>query len=76
MFSDYPEAARSKPRVGSYVNISIEKVVSLDPDLSIGTADGNREEIVKQFERRQSNIPATPWRKLSPSSQKSSSSHR
>jgi iron complex transport system substrate-binding protein len=51
MFSDYPEAARSKPRVGSYVNISIEKVVSLDPDLIIGTADGNGKEIVKQFER-------------------------
>lgn len=51
MFSDYPEAARSKPRIGSYVNISIEKVVSLDPELIIGTADGNRKEIVKQFER-------------------------
>jgi len=51
MFSDYPEAARSKPRVGSYVNISIEKVVSLDPDLIIGTADGNRKETAKQFER-------------------------
>lgn len=51
MFSDYPEAARSKPRVGSYVSISLEKVVSLNPDLIIGTADGNRKETVEQFER-------------------------
>ena len=50
-FSDYPEAARSKPRVGSYVNISLEKVVSLNPELIIGNADGNRKETVEQLER-------------------------
>lgn len=50
-FSDYPEAARSKPRVGSYVSISLEKVVSLSPDLIIGTADGNKIETVEQLER-------------------------
>jgi iron complex transport system substrate-binding protein len=50
-FSDYPEAARSKPCVGSYVSISLEKVVSLSPDLIIGTADGNKIEIVEQLER-------------------------
>lgn len=51
MFSDYPEAARLKPRIGSYVSISLEKVVSLNPDLIIGTADGNRRETVEQLER-------------------------
>ena len=50
-FSDYPEAARSKPCVGSYVSISLEKVVSLSPDLIIGTADGNKIETVEQLER-------------------------
>lgn len=49
--SDYPEAARSKPRVGTFVNISLERVVSLNPDLVIGTADGNRKETVAQLER-------------------------
>jgi len=51
MLSDYPEAARSKPRVGTYINISLERVVSLGPDLVIGTADGNRTGTVKQLER-------------------------
>ncbi len=50
-FSDYPEAARSKSCVGSYVSISLEKVVSLSPDLIIGTADGNKIETVEQLER-------------------------
>lgn len=51
VFSDYPEAARSKPKVGSFVNISLEKVVSLNPDLIIGTANGNKKETVEQLER-------------------------
>ncbi|MDO9528542.1 MAG: cobalamin-binding protein [Syntrophales bacterium] len=50
-FSDYPEAAKSKTRVGSYVSISLEKVVSLNPDLIIGTADGNKKETIEQLER-------------------------
>jgi iron complex transport system substrate-binding protein len=51
MFSDYPHAARTKPKVGSYVSLSLEKIVSLDPDLIIGTADGNKKEVVYQLER-------------------------
>ena len=50
MLSIYPDAARSKPRVGTFINISLERVVSLNPDLVIGTADGNRKETVKQLE--------------------------
>jgi len=50
MLSTCPEAARSKPRVGTFVNISLERVVGLNPDLVIGTADGNRKETVKQLE--------------------------
>ncbi len=51
MFSDYPEAAGSKPKVGSFVNVSLEKVASLNPDLIIGTADGNKKETVEQLEQ-------------------------
>jgi len=51
MLSTYPEAARSKPRVGTFINISLERVVSLSPDLVIGTADGNRTGTVEQLER-------------------------
>jgi len=50
MLSTYPAAARSKPRVGTFINISLERVVALDPDLVIGTADGNRRETVRQLE--------------------------
>ena len=51
MFCNYPEGVRSKPKVGGFTNTSLEKVVSLSPDLIIGTSDGNRRETVEQFER-------------------------
>ena len=41
-FCDYPEGALSKTRIGGFVNPDIEKIVSLKPDLIIGTRDGNR----------------------------------
>lgn len=50
-FSDYPQAALSKPKVGSFINVSIERVVSLNPDLIIGTVGGNKKEIVERLER-------------------------
>ena len=49
-FCTYPEAARLKPRVGGFTNISVEKVVALNPDLVIGTADGNKRETVDTLE--------------------------
>jgi iron complex transport system substrate-binding protein len=41
-FCDYPASALTKPRIGGFINPSIEKIVSLKPDLIIGTRDGNR----------------------------------
>jgi iron complex transport system substrate-binding protein len=41
-FCDYPEIAAKKPRIGGFTNASIEKIVSLKPDLIIGIKDGNR----------------------------------
>jgi iron complex transport system substrate-binding protein len=49
-FSYYPEEARKKPKVGVYTNINIEKVITLNPDLVIATADGNRKEDVETLE--------------------------
>jgi iron complex transport system substrate-binding protein len=46
MFSDYPSAARSKPKVGSFINVSVEKIVALGPDLVIATANGNKKETI------------------------------
>ena len=40
-FSDYPAAARSLPKVGSYVHLNVEKIVALNPDLCIAVKDGN-----------------------------------
>ena len=50
-FCDWPAAARSKPRIGGFTNPSIEKIVSLKPDLILATADGNRRETILQLER-------------------------
>ena len=50
-FCDWPAAARTKPRIGGFTNPSIEKIVSLKPDLIIATADGNRKDTVMQLER-------------------------
>ncbi|MCD6292022.1 MAG: cobalamin-binding protein [Deltaproteobacteria bacterium] len=34
-FATYPPAARKKPRVGTFINPSLEKILALDPDLVI-----------------------------------------
>ena len=44
---DYPEAAKLKPEVGNYFNPSIERIVSLKPDLVL--TDGHSES-VKQLD--------------------------
>ena len=50
-FCNWPAAARTKTRIGGFTNPSIEKIVSLKPDLIIATADGNRKDTVQQLER-------------------------
>lgn len=50
-FCDWPAAARKKPRIGGFSNPSIEKIVSLKPDLILATADGNRKDTVEQMEK-------------------------
>jgi iron complex transport system substrate-binding protein len=49
-YSDFPKAAQSLPKVGSYVYLDLEKIVSLQPDLCIGIKDGNPKEIVMRLE--------------------------
>ncbi|MCK9274491.1 MAG: cobalamin-binding protein [Syntrophales bacterium] len=50
-FSSYPEAAQRKPKVGTYINLSVEKIVILNPDLVIGTANGNKRDTINQLAR-------------------------
>ena len=54
-FSYYPTEATLKPKVGSYINVNVEKIISLSPDLVIGTADGNNPGVVNLLE--QAGIP-------------------
>ena len=40
-YSYYPPEAFKKPKIGSYNNLNVEKIISLSPDIVIGTKDGN-----------------------------------
>jgi len=50
-YSNYPAAALEKPRVGPYVNLNVEKIISLSPELVIGTRDGNNSGDVELLEQ-------------------------
>lgn len=49
-YSDYPDAAKKIPRVGSYDKISYESVVALNPDLVVVWKSGNGEEVAQRLE--------------------------
>jgi iron complex transport system substrate-binding protein len=48
---NYPPDAAAKPKVGSYINLNVEQIVSLAPDLVIGTVDGNERAVVEILEK-------------------------
>jgi iron complex transport system substrate-binding protein len=50
-FTDDPPAARTKPRVGGLTDASLEKIVSLQPDLVLAMGTLNREQTVNGLER-------------------------
>jgi iron complex transport system substrate-binding protein len=50
-FCNWPAQVAQKPKIGGFINPSIEKIVALQPDLIIATADGNRKDTVQQLER-------------------------
>lgn len=49
-FSDYPEAAKVLPKVGSYINPDVERIVALRPDLVLAIKDGNPYHSVARLE--------------------------
>jgi len=49
-FSDFPPEAISLPKVGSYVQLDLEKIVVLKPDLCIAIKDGNPRQTVVRLE--------------------------
>ena len=48
---NFPEKAKNKVRVGSYISLDFEKIVSLKPDLMIATGAGNTRDMVERLER-------------------------
>lgn len=49
-YSDYPEAAKSIPRVGGYSRLDLERVVALQPDLVVGWLSGNNAQQLERLE--------------------------
>lgn len=49
-FSDYPEEAKSLPRIGGYNRFDLEAIVALKPDLLIAWSEGNPAEQLSQLE--------------------------
>jgi len=48
-FSDYPEASKAIPKIGSYKEISMESLLALDPDLVIAWSSGNGDELTRRL---------------------------
>ncbi len=49
-YANHPEEATKLPRVGTYVALDIEKIVSLQPQLCLATKDGNDKAAVEKLE--------------------------
>ena len=49
-FANHPAAADDLPKVGSYVALDIEKIVSLKPQLCLAIRDGNPKALVERLE--------------------------
>lgn len=54
-FSNFPEAARDKPRIGNYERFVMERLLSFKPDLVIAWASANNRQQLRQLEKL--NIP-------------------
>lgn len=49
--ADYPEAAKSIPRIGGYYGIQIERIIELNPDLVVVWQSGNKLEDINQIKQ-------------------------
>jgi iron complex transport system substrate-binding protein len=48
---NFPERAKSKVQVGSYISLDFEKIIFLKPDLIIATGAGNTRDMVERLEK-------------------------
>lgn len=44
--STFPPAARTKPKIGSFFNLNLEKIISLHPDLIVAGTVGKQEKVL------------------------------
>jgi len=59
-FSDYPDEARGKAKIGSYLNPDLEKIVSLKPDLILASDITSREMVLNLEEKDLTVFVLTP----------------
>lgn len=52
-FSDYPDAAKALPQVGSHQQLDFERILSLQPDLVVGWASGNPQSMQQRLRELQ-----------------------
>ena len=64
-FSNYPEYLKTVPTVGPYPNIQVEKVLSLNPDLVIGSVEYNRPDQIEKLRKLKLNVIMLPKEELS-----------
>jgi len=50
-FSTYPPVARTKPKIGSFFNLNLEKIISLHPDLIVASMEGKQEKIIASLKK-------------------------
>jgi iron complex transport system substrate-binding protein len=48
---DFPEKAKTKIQVGSYISLDFERIISLRPDLIVATGSGNTRDMVERLEQ-------------------------
>ena len=49
-FSNFPPQAENLPKVGSYVQLDLEKIIAIQPDLCIAVKDGNPKEVIDRLD--------------------------
>lgn len=55
-YSDYPEAAKKIPQIGSYNSIDIEQIIALSPDLVVAWKSGNPPLQISQLKKLGVNV--------------------
>jgi len=68
-FCDYPEDAKKKEKIGTYLEPNIEKIVRLEPDIIIATKEGQKKEFVLRMKNYGLNVftvdPSNNYKQIS-----------